>query len=176
MALERSTDWSLQSEKSTIVKGWQPMESGSLRDRGTHTRVRRACLGRSTEDLPRCVFSGRLDRASLAPPPHPVLGFSQTPTQRYCSPARVLHYLRRDGDRGSHSLQWSGERHLYNRASHQRDGRRSARRPGPQEPAQCTRSRRTTAEVDGIDKFHLAAQGVRGRDGALPLQIKNLAI
>jgi hypothetical protein len=41
------------------------MESGSLRDRGTHTRVRRACLGRSTEDLPRGAFSAG---GSIAPP------------------------------------------------------------------------------------------------------------
>ena len=47
-----------------------------------------------------------LDRAALAPPHYPVLGFSQTPTQRHCSRVRLLHYLRRDRCRGAHSLRW----------------------------------------------------------------------
>src|SRR5215213_2030654 len=77
---------------------------------------------------------------------------------------------------------WVSLSSVERRASPLQSGESSARwsavcsSSGPQEPAQCTRSRRTTAEVDGIDKFHLAAQGLRGRDGALPFQIKNLAI
>src|ERR671910_2241107 len=38
----------------------------------------------------------RLDRASFAPPHHPVLEFPEASLQRQCPRARVFHYLRGD--------------------------------------------------------------------------------
>jgi hypothetical protein len=113
----------------------------------------------------------RLDCTAFAAPHPTIPGFAKASTKRNCSRTRILYYLRGDGCRGARSLRRggrSGRRRLRDRTRYQRDCRRTAHRLRPQEPARCTGSRDTTAEVDGIDQFHLAAQGVWIWGGALP--------
>jgi hypothetical protein len=132
-----------------------------------------AQTGTPTVPTSRGDMRGRSPPRTPAPPhriraPKQKGRLSQTPTKRHSPRAQVLRYLRGYGDRGAHSLRWSVERRLHDRPSHQRDGRRSAHRPRPQESAQRTGFRRTTAEMDRIDTLHVAGQGVRIWHGALP--------
>jgi hypothetical protein len=79
-----------------------------------------------------------------------------------------LYYLHGYRYLRTRSLRRCGACRFHPRQGHQRNGRGPAHRPGLKEPAQCPRSRRVAARVDGTYRLHVAAQGVRDRDGALP--------
>ena len=116
-----------------------------------------------------------LDRASFAPPYHPVPWFSQAPAQRHRPRTGLLHHLRGDGYRRTHPLRRSECRH-YDRPCHQRDGRLSAPRPGlrsllkaPIPDASPPRWMESVASMSPAKAFGFGM-------ALFPVQIKNLAI
>jgi hypothetical protein len=110
------------------------------------------------------------DRASLAPPHHPVFGFPTAPPQRLCAGARVFHDLRGDRHLGARSLRRRGERRLHGRLGCRRGGRGSAHRPLLRHAAAGLVDARVLTGMDGQAQPHDHGRDLFRARNVLPRQ------